>query len=418
MNDNKQRYDIYINTPSTGQIMVAQTVLLESSGHLVQMAFRYTEEYRSHQCAFALDPVQLPLTDNEINLYCAGGMPGILDDYLPDDWGRRVLAQLAFYRDCHKINQHSAIEILAQLSNSRIGALQWLPYGETPSYEIGCEIKQLLAAESTAQLIDQADSFSENFDEMSLLYLANAGTGIGGARPKALIHDNNKTYLAKFNRLNSDNYNNAKVELACLQMAKAAGLNVLNGVVRHGINTRDVLLLDRFDIIINDQKPISRRHLITINALLKMSENQRDRGGVFRYDDIVNIVRNYSISIEADLTQLLRLMFFNHAVNNTDDHERNFSLINDGNGYQLAPGYDLVPSLTQGTYPIAGYQSNPWTPRPSEAANYGKIFGLPKTVVKRIAEQVITTVRQWPEWAQKNAVSESDMNKINNAICL
>lgn len=74
----------------------------------------------------------------------------------------------------------------AQLSNSRIGALQWLPYGETPGYEIGCEIKQLLAAETAVQLVDQPDLFSKNFGEMSLLYLANAGTGVGGASTKSV----------------------------------------------------------------------------------------------------------------------------------------------------------------------------------------------------------------------------------------
>lgn len=418
MRASKQRYDLYIETPSTGLIKAAQAVLLESSGQLIQMAFRYTEEYRNQNHAFALDPVQLPLTEKEINLRCAGGKPGILDDYLPDDWGRKVLAQLAFYRGKHKINQHSAIDTLTQLSNSRIGALQWVSFGETPAYEIGCDIKYLLAAETAAQSVDEPESYSDNVDEMSLQYLANAGTGIGGARPKALIYENNRAYLAKFNRLTRDTYNNAKVELACLQMAKEAGLDVLGGYVRTGVNGRDVLLLDRFDIVMKDEKPTFRRHLITINALLKIAETQRDKGGVFRYDEIANIVRIFSVDIEADLTQLLRLMLFNRAINNTDNHERNFSLINEGDGYCLAPGYDMVPSLTTGAYPVAGYQYSPWAPRPSEVANHGKIFGLPKTVVKRIADQVITAVKQWPEWAQKNKVSEIDSDNVKQVIQL
>jgi len=415
---NKRRYDLYIETPSTGRIKAAQAVLLESSGQLVQMAFRYTDEYTEHAHAFALDPVQLPLTKKEINLQCAGGMPGILDDYLPDDWGRKVLAQLAFYREQRRINQHSAIDTLTQLSNSRIGALQWVSMGDTPDYEIGCDIKHLLAAETAAQSIDAPDAYPEHLDEMSLLYLANAGTGVGGARPKALLHENNKAYLAKFNRLTTDTYNNAKVELACLQMAKEAGLNVVGGQVRTGVNGRDVLLLDRFDVVMENNHPVSRRHLITINALLKNAETQRDKGGVFRYDEISNIVRKFSIDIEADLTQLLRIMLFNRAINNTDDHERNFSLICEGDGYRLAPGYDMVPSLTTGEFPVAGYQYNPRPPRASEVSRHGKIFGLPKTVVKRMAEQVIVAVEQWPEWAQKNDVSQEDSDNIKQVIQL
>lgn len=88
---------------------------------------------------------------------------------------------------------------------------------------------------------------------------------------------------------------------------------------------------------------ITRQHLITTNALLKNPETQHDRGGVFRYDDIADIVRRYSIDIETDLTQLLRMMLFNRAINNTDDHKRNFSLMHKGNSYCLSPAYDMVP---------------------------------------------------------------------------
>lgn len=415
---NKQRYSLYLETPATGLMEVAQAVLLESSGQLVQMAFLYTEEYRAHKHAFALDPVQLPLTEKEINLKCAGGMPGILDDYLPDDWGRKVLAKLAYYRDQREINQHSAIDTLAQLSNSRIGALQWVTSGETPNYELGCEIKHLLAAEAAAQSVDAPEAYSDHVDEMSLLYLANAGSGVGGARPKALLHEDNKAYLAKFNRLSADAYNNAKVELACLQMAKEAGLDVLDGQVRRGVNGRDVLLLDRFDIVIKDEMPTSRRHLISINALLKNSETQRDKGGAFLYDDIAHLVKKLSIDIEADLTQLLRIMLFNRAINNLDDHERNFSLISEGDGYRMAPGYDMVPSLITGAYPVAGYQYSPWPPGPGEAVSCGKIFGLPKTTVKQIADQVISAVEQWPKWADNTGVSEKDCDSIKKIIKL
>lgn len=417
-NSIKQRYDLYVNTPKTGLLKAAQTVLLESSGHLVQMAFLYTEEYREHKHAFALDPVQLPLTEKEINLKCAGGMPGVLDDYLPDDWGRKVLAKLAYYRDQNVINQHSAIDTLTQLSNSRIGALQWVAVDETPSYEFGCSEEHLLAAEETAQSVDTPEYYSDNVDEMNLLYLANAGSGVGGARPKALIYKGNAAYLAKFNRLTTDVYNNAKVELACLQMAKEAGLNVLDGYVHKVANGRDVLLLERFDVVMENDFPKSRRHLITINALLKDAETQRDKGGVFRYDDITDIVRKYSIDIEADLSQLLRLMLFNRAINNTDDHERNFSLISEGDGYRLSPGYDMVPSLITGAYPVAGYQYSPWAPTPSEAKECGKIFGLPKTAVNRIADQVINAVEQWPAWALKNDVSQQDSDNIKQIIRL
>ena len=411
----KQRYDLYLNTQQTGVIKAAEAVLLESSGQLTNMGFRYTEAYREHSHAFALDPVQLPLTPNEIEFHCAGGMPGVLDDYLPDAWGRKVLATLSFYRDQRKLDRHSAIDMLSQLSNSRIGALQWTKAGEEPDYALGCDIQFIERAEIAAQSVDNPESISDHIDEVSLLYLANAGSGIGGARPKALVYENGTPYLAKFNRRSLDPYNNAKIELACLQMAKEAGLQVYQGKVRSGINDRDVLLLERFDVVKSDND-YTRRHLITINSLLKNRETQRDRGGVFRYDDIADIVRMHSINIETDLTQLLRMMLFNRAINNTDDHERNFSLIYEGEGYCMAPAYDIVPSLITGAYPVAGYQYSPTPPRPSEVVSKGKIFGLPKTIVKRIADEVINSVDQWKDWAQQYDVSDEDISNVSKVL--
>ena len=129
-------------------------------------------------------------------------------------------------------------------------------------------------------------------------------------------------------------------------------------------------------------------------------------------------IRKFSIDIEADLTQLLRLMLFNRAINNLDDHERNFSLISEGDGYRMAPGYDMVPSLITGTSPVAGYQYSPWAPRPGEVSTHGKIFGLPKTIVNRVADQVISAVEQWPTWALKNDVSQKDSDNIQQIISL
>ena len=198
-------------------------------------------------------------------------------------------------------------------------------------------------------------------------------------------------------------------------MAKEAGLHVYQGKIRSGINDRDVLLLERFDIVKNNDD-YTRRHLITINSLLKNQETQRDRGGVFRYDDIADIIRMHSIHIEQDLTQLLGMMLFNRAINNTDDHERNFSLIYDGEGYCMAPAYDIVPSLITGVYPIAGYQYSPTAPKPSEVATKGKIFGLPKTVVKRIADEVINSVEQWQDWAHQYDVSDEDISSVSKVF--
>jgi len=408
----RQRYDLYLNTRQTGIVHAADVVLAEESGFLTRVGFRYRPDYLGEAAAFPIDPVQLPLQSAPFEFEChKGASPAFLDDYLPDKWGRKILVQLALFRDREKLNAYSVIDTLAMLGSSRIGAISLVRQGEAPHFDSGYAIEQLGAAEQAAQQIDQIDLGGVDLDEMSLLYLANAGTGVGGARPKALLFDNGGQYLAKFNRITHDSYNNARVELACLKMARAAGIRMHDGKIIEGINGREVLLLDRFDM----DGP-ARKHLITVNGLLKEPASQMDLGQAFRYDHVSDLIKKYSCQVEEDLIQLLKLMLFNRAINNTDDHERNFSLMHSEQGYHLAPAYDLVPSLTTNMHHAASYQYQAYPPRPTEALREGRIFKLPRSKVEKAAREVIGAVDRWREFAADVGVADEDIEKVSRVI--
>jgi len=404
----KERYNIFINTHDLGIIKTAECILVEDHGVLTEFGFRYTNEYLENPAAFSLDPVLLPLHRGNLELTCTGGIPGLIDDYLPDAWGRKVLSQLAFYRDKIRLNGNSAIESLSILGRSRIGAIQIIRPDQSPDFGLGAHIAELAKAENIAQQVDAPDFNDFNPDEISLLYLANNGTGIGGARPKALIYDETGAYIAKFNRFTQDSYNNARVEKTCLDMANSIGITDRKATIHAGINGREVLLIDRFDINENS----SRNHLVSINSLLKQPETQRDFYGAFRYDDIYNIIQQYSGDITTDLEKLLKTMLFNRMINNTDDHERNFSLQFNGNHYHLSPAYDMVPSLQKGSYHAAGFQHFPSPPKLSEVSKFGRIFGLSKNRVAQCTEQIMSVGKQWQEYAEKNAVEEQQIELI------
>lgn len=405
----KAAYDIYLNTPATGIVHAADCVIEEQNGKPQRIGFRYVANYLQARAAFAIDPSALPLRESEFLFRCDAGLPGFLDDYLPDAWGKKVLTRLAFYRQQQRLNSSSAIDILSLMGNRHIGALCLVEKGEQPQFESGLPLDYLARAEAAAQHIDDMAFDQILFDEMSLLYLASSGSGIGGARPKALIADNGKEYIAKFNRAQSDNFNNARVELACLKLAKLAGLDVGEARIVQGINGRDLVLLERFDIAQSH-----RAHLISLNSLLKDPVTQSDCGFHFSYDSIFKALQKFSVSIEQDAQQLLRLMLFNRAINNIDDHERNFSLINRGDGYQLSPAYDLVPLLVRGQYHAAGFQYHPNPPRASDVAAFGKIFGLSKSRVVDCAEQVIAAIAEWENIASESGVAEREISLVQN----
>ncbi|HEY7886199.1 MAG TPA: type II toxin-antitoxin system HipA family toxin [Cellvibrionaceae bacterium] len=409
----KARFDIYINSEQLGIVLAAEMVILEKQGVPEKVGVRYSTAYLSLAGSFPIDPIALPLKTQEFVFDCRGGIPAFVDDYLPDAWGRQVLTHVAYYRDKKKFNANSAIDTLHLIGSSRIGALSIVPEGHPPVYEYGSEISSLANIEATAHGLDTALPEGDGLNELGLLFLGNHGSGIGGARPKALLHDGHKRYLGKFNR-SRDPYNNTRVELACLLMAQAAGIHIENGRLLPGINNREVLLLNRFDLSPNGY----RHHLITVNGLLKEPASQRDHGGVFRYDDIRHLIERFSVDIKTDSEQLLRLMLFNRAIHNTDDHERNFSFIYSDAGYRLSPAYDLVPSLTPGEYHAAGFGYQPNPPRPSEAYKQGQLLKMPRPVVARAADEIIATVEQWPSFAEQAGVSEQDTVQVGRVIQL
>lgn len=77
--------------------------------------------------------------------------------------------------------------------------------------------------------------------------------------------DPSESYSVRdFNCPSNDPFNNARIELACLRMAESAGIEVARGRIVSGISGQQVLLLDRFDVALQQD----RYHLITVNGLL------------------------------------------------------------------------------------------------------------------------------------------------------
>lgn len=405
----RARFDIHVNSRATGVIHAADCVVEEDAGLVRRVDFRYTPGYLGSPGRFPLDPARLPLASGEVRFRCEGGSPGFIDDHLPDAWGRDVLAALAHYRDGRRLNADSAIDLLALVKGGgRIGALAFVDVGGTPLYSPGASLESLAQVEWTAAQVDASDWRSERLDDFGIAHLAETGSGIGGARPKALLSDGTTHYLAKFNRRTRDDYNNARVELACLYMARAAGIEVADGRIVANVNARDVLLLERFDVEPDGHRP----HLVSVNALQKDPATQRDSGLPFRYDDVAEVLTRHSGAVRADLEQLARLALFNRAINNTDDHSRNFSMIHDGDCYRLSPAYDLVPSMAVGAYHAASFRYEPNPPRPSQVARAGRMFGLSKPWLRSCADEVLAAIERWPEFAGRAGVMDAEAARV------
>ncbi len=71
------------------------------------------------------------------------------------------------------------------------------------------------------------------------------GTSMGGARPKAVVQDDDGLWVAKFNRAD-DRWNNTRVEHAMLRLARECGITTAESRIET-VGGRDVLLVKRFD---------------------------------------------------------------------------------------------------------------------------------------------------------------------------
>jgi serine/threonine-protein kinase HipA len=166
--------------------------------------------------------------------------------------------------------------------------------------------------------------------------LLEGSSRAGGARPKALVHNTQGEWLAKFPSWARDGAHDVVgLEATCLELARHAGLEVPKSKLQT-IGRRRVLLVHRFDVTPRN----GRLHMVSLRTLC------RERPGVYvqAYSDMARSIRKHSAAPKSDVAMLFRHMVFNAAVGNVDDHLKNFWMLAKPEGYRLAPAFDLLLS--------------------------------------------------------------------------
>jgi serine/threonine-protein kinase HipA len=180
---------------------------------------------------------------------------------------------------------------------------------------------------------------SEDRDQIEALMMI--GTSMGGARPKAVVEDASGLWLAKFNRAD-DAWNNARVEHAMLQLARACGIDAAHSRVVTAAR-RDVLLVQRFDRA-RTAEGYLRARMVSALTLLGADDNPQARSN-WSYVLLAEALRRVCAEPTRATAELFRRMCFNALISNTDDHPRNHALIARNLQWMLSPAYDLTPSV-------------------------------------------------------------------------
>jgi serine/threonine-protein kinase HipA len=326
---------VWVWLPGQAEPVVAGRLAPTPAG----LQFNYGRSYLARDERIPLYLPELPLRGGVLPLPVGLSMPGCLRDAAPDAWGRRVILNQLLGSEGRGADTAVLDELTYLLTSGsdRIGALdfQASATGYQPRESGNATLEELL---DSAARVEQGLPLTP-----ALAEALQHGTTIGGARPKAALGDGRRRLIAKFPS-STDVYPAAKAEFVAMRLAALAGLDVAPvELVR--ASGKDVLLVERFDRVLQPDGSWHRRALVSALTLLGLDEMM---AAYASYQELADIVRHRFTQPRATLRELFARLVFNILCGNTDDHARNHAAFWDGEQLALTPAFDICPQLRTG----------------------------------------------------------------------
>ena len=403
---------VYIALPGTAEFVTAGRFMLEADRTGIPVgSFVYGRSYLNRSNAVPVDPVELKLAQTTYRTTALKGVFGAIRDAGPDYWGRRVIEKHAGKPELGEV------DYLLESPDDRAGALGFGTGAKPPAPKR--EFNKTLNLEKLIRLADaiisdkDMPSGPEAGQVEDLLLL---GTSIGGARPKAVVEDDEGLWIAKFNRPD-DKWNHARVEHAMLELARACGLNSAKSRIET-VGDRDVLLVRRFDRE-KTEGGYLRARMISGLTILRAGDTHQDRDR-WSYVLLAEKLRRISADPKGDAAELFRRMVFNAMISNIDDHPRNHAAIAKDRDWKLSPAYDLTPST-----PIS-LERRDLAMNCGDLGRYARADNLLSQCIRfhlrrDEAEAIIAGMEEqvgksWYETARRAGVAEKDCAAISGAF--
>ena len=403
---------VYIILPGETEFVTAGRFELTAGRNGVTTGrFIYGRSYLARSNAVPLDPIELKLRQGTYQTTRLKGVFGSIRDASPDYWGRRVMEKHAGKTTLGEI------DYLLHSPDDRAGALGFGLNREPPTprrkFNQTIELERLQAL---ADLIIADEELPEGDEAEQVQRLLNSGTSMGGARPKAVIEDNNALWIAKF-RHPEDKWNDARVEHAMLVLAGECGLQAAESRVVT-IGAHDAVLVKRFDRE-HTSTGYRRGRMVSALTLLGADENYQNREN-WSYVLLAEELRRISSKPSTDAPELFRRMCFNALISNIDDHPRNHAVVAMNTDWKLSPAYDLTPST-----PIS-IERRDLALECGDMGRYAHAENLLSQSARFLlesdnAKNTIDTIEEivkskWHDIARREGVTENDCERIASAF--
>ncbi len=373
-------------------------------------SFQYDEEWLGNPEKFPLEPA-LRLGKESYHTEDNKALFGAIGDSAPDRWGR-LLMRRAARREAQKRGRApvslSEVDYLLRVHDeARQGALRFAikkggPFLSNDPLSIPplIELPRLLSAVEHIDLNDESD------DDLRLLLAP--GSSLGGARPKASIHDKDGSLaIAKFPQKN-DEYDVVSWEAVALNLAENARIATSPRRFEK-IAGKSVLILQRFD-------RCGSRRIPFLSAMSMIGGKDQESRSYLELADAINMV---GIRPKKDLSELWRRMLFTVLISNTDDHMRNHGFLYAGfAGWTLSPAYDINPTPTDIKPRILSTcidetDQNASFERVVEVAEY---FRITLQKAKEICREVVASVAGWRLEASGMGLANHEIERMSSAF--
>lgn len=326
-------------------------------------AFEYDIDYL--QTGTSISPFHLPVRKE---VFLAKRTPfeggfGVFDDSLPDGWGSLILDRFLKSKGINPATL-TLLQRFALVGATGRGALEYRPDFSEASRD------ELLNFDKLAQETALILSSESNGDSLETLY--RQGGSPGGARPKVFVRLDNKEWLVKF-KSSTDPHTIGQIEYTYSLLAKKCGIAMPETRLLEG----KYFAVERFD-----RSALGKIHTISAAGLL----NANYREPSLDYESLLQACHLLTKNME-EVTKLFRIMVFNVAIQNRDDHAKNFSFQWTQKEWKLAPAYDMLPGSGFNGFHTT-MVNNSASPTRNDIVTVGARIGIPDQQVKAIISEI------------------------------